>query len=164
MERRLNAFLGKMTEKEFLAGSSPGFESLPPIFRDLAQEEDEWLAGLGYSLIKNKHNRLDFDSGVNIKLDTLDPFVKARHRHNVFIRDHTLIRIRPTVYWKSHDGFGINPRLDVDYVLSQNFLTRWANSGNFSEKTKGVDWWSEFSLFQHLGKERGIVYTTKISR
>ncbi|PIE32070.1 hypothetical protein CSA56_16520 [candidate division KSB3 bacterium] len=163
MERRVNAFLGKIRVEEFLTDSSSMFEAMPSSFQSLAKKENDWLIGLGYSPIKNKRNRLDFDAGVNLKLDAFTPFLKTRYRYNLFMGPRVLLRIRPTGYWQSDDGFGTSLSSDLDFALSSASLMQWANFGNISEGTSGMHWWSEFNLFHHLGRGRGIVYSVKIS-
>ncbi|MCP4403058.1 MAG: hypothetical protein GY801_37850, partial [bacterium] len=162
-EHRLNAFVGRTSDEEMITGAASGFEGLPSIFQDLAEDNDEWLVGFGYSPVRDKHNRFDLDAGVNISSSKFEPFAKIRYRSNLFIGDKSLLRLRPTLYWKSEDGFGTSLRVDIDHVFNPDFLIRWASSGHYSETTEGVEWWSNLNLFQHLGTEKGLMYTVGLS-
>lgn len=146
-DHRVNAFFGRQNERDFVGGRTEGSRDLPEFFRDT--DDREWLIGLGYNPVGNFVKRVDFSVGVKLR-SPLEPFVAGRYRHNWFIGDDRLARLRNTAFWRNQHGFGNTLSLDLEQALGSRFLGRFTNSATYSESTEGIDWKSSATLYQGL--------------
>jgi len=155
MERRLEAFVGRDDEEDFVRDRNEGFalrSQFPALERD-----DRWVLGLGYGLPGSYRKRSDFRLGGKLGASP-ELFLQARHRQNWYLGDRTLWHFRETLFWTTRDGLGATTALDFDRVLTPNLLLRWGNIGTYSESTEGVDWRVTFILYQNLARGRAIAY------
>ncbi|MEM7482801.1 MAG: hypothetical protein AAF481_16630 [Acidobacteriota bacterium] len=155
LENRVNLFLGREDEEEFVQDRQQTFPIRSSVF-DL-ETEDRWLAGLGYSPPGKYTDRLDFRVGGRVK-SAPEIFLQGRLRRNYFVGANTVWRLRETVFYENRDGFGSTTSADLDYVLKPDLLLRWGNVGTFSEATTGLNWRSRVLIFQNLRKRKGIAY------
>lgn len=153
LDRRLNAFLGRDDEDDFVRGQADGF-GLRSSFFNLERDE-RWLAGLGYSLPGNDRQRVDFSVGARLR-SSPEVFVQGRLRRNHYFGDKTALRFRQVVFYQNRDGFGATTSLDIDRVLSTRTLFRWGSRVTRSEATDGADWRSAAILYQNLPGDRAI--------
>ena len=153
LEERAELFFGRDDDDSFVRDRTEGF-ALRSQFPQL-DDDDEWLAGLGYRLPGNRNFRSDFRVGVR-NLRTPRAFVRNRIRYNAYSTSRSVVHFRLTPFWNTLDGFGVSPGFDYSYVLSPTRLLRWGNAGTVSEKTEGLDWRSALILYQGLPQGRGV--------
>jgi len=146
LERRVRLFLGR-EDRDFTADRGEGFAVRSAVFG--LQEQDDWLAGLGYSPPGRYFQRVDFGVGMRVK-SASEVFVQTRYRRNIFAGDRDVWRFRETVFWENRDGFGTTTRLDWDRVLSPNRLLRWGNIGTVSQESEGLEWRSAIIVYHNL--------------
>jgi hypothetical protein len=153
LERRVNLFLGRDDEEEFVEDRREGAAIRSSVFG--LDTEDEWLAGLGYAPPGRWAAKLDFRVGGRVKTSP-EVFVQARYRRNAFIGEHMVWRLRETLFWDNRENFGATTSLDLDRVLTPNLVLRWGNVGTFSEATEGLAWRSAVVAYHHLGNARAL--------
>lgn len=159
-DEHVSAFAGRVGEEDFISDVEDEFDALPTRqFGNL--EEDSVLVGLGYSNPKRTGN--DFDASVGVRLRTpLDPFVRARYEFIRGFAEHYVFTARETLFWQNSEGFGSTTRFYLDRALSERFLVRWANLGKFTEETKGLEWYSQVTLFQSVNDRVGLAWQAQI--
>jgi hypothetical protein len=151
LEERFEAFVGRGDEDEFVEDRNEGF-ALRSQFAAIEQE-DRWVAGLGYGLPGSYEKRTDFRLGAKGG-QRPEVFAQGRHRRNWFVGDDSLWHFRQTFFWATRDGFGSTTALDFDHVLKPTLLFRWGNIVTFSEATDGLKWRVAGIFYQNL-KTRG---------
>ncbi len=151
LERRLRLFLGRDDEGEFVEDRREGFAVRSSVFG--LETEEKWLAGLGYSPPGRWANRFDVRVGGRVKTAP-EAFVQTRYRHNVFVGETTVWRLRETVFWENRQGYGSTTSVDWDRVLRRDLLFRWGAAGTYSESTEGVAWRSATLLYHNLRGSR----------
>jgi hypothetical protein len=160
LEKRANLFLGRDDVDNFLSDQNDSAEGLPGSFTD--SEEEEWLFGVGFAPVRGRRSRLSIEPGLRLKIP-LDPYVKVHYRYNLFVEPRrTQVRFRETLFWRKSDGSGFTSRVDVEYMLSQRFLTRLSASGTVGESRRGVDWYSGLRLYHYLGSGRALAYLVEV--
>lgn len=155
LENRLEAFFGRDESDDFLRDRNEGL-ALRSQFSQLIDEED-WIAGLGYSLPGTYRSKADFRVGGRGSTEP-EVFTQGRYRHNREIGRVAVLRFRDTVFWTNRDGFGTTAAVDLDRAVGRTLLFRWGSIGTWSESTDGVDWRSATVLYQNLQKRRAILY------
>lgn len=155
MEERLEAFVGREDQEEFIQDRNEGF-ALRTQFPGLEQDED-WIAGLGYGLPGDYRKRTDFRVGGKISTAP-EIFAQARHKRNWFVGTRNLLHARGTLFWTNRDGFGTTNSFDYDRVLTPKLLLRWGTVGTYSEVTRGIDWRSAMILYRNLRERRAVAY------
>ncbi|HLF57374.1 MAG TPA: hypothetical protein VI942_11065 [Thermoanaerobaculia bacterium] len=159
IDERLDAFVGRDDEDEFVRDRNEGF-ALRSQFRQFEDDDDRWVAGLGYGLPGTYEQRTDFRIGGKGGREP-EIFAQGRLRRNWFLGDRTLWHLRETLFWTNRENFGITSAIDFDRVLASNLLLRWANVGTFSEETEGLDWRIAVIVYQNLERRgRAIAYET----
>jgi hypothetical protein len=151
LKRRFNVFLGRDDRDEFVEDRGEGFAIRSSVFG--LESDEKWLAGLGYSPPGRFHSKVDFRVGARLKSES-EIFVQGRWRRNFFTSENNVWRLRETVFWENRDGFGSTTSLDLDHVLSKNFVLRWGNVGTVSEVTEGLSWRTATVLYHNLGGAR----------
>lgn len=152
---RYSAFVGRDNEDDFVRDRQEGFGMRSQMPR--VNDDDEWLAGLGYAFPGNERFSNDIRAGVrNVRHPRI--FVHSRMRYLAYSDDNDLIAMRLTPFWNTRDGFGITPGFDFSHVLTPALLFRWDNVGTLSQETDGFDWRSALILYQGLKKGRGLAY------
>jgi hypothetical protein len=159
-DERVSAFAGRVGEDDYVSDTEGDFDALPS--RQFGNLEDESvLLGLGYSSPKRTGN--DFDAGVGVRVDLpLDPYARARYEVVRAFGERYVFNARETVFWQNTEGFGTTTRINLDRVMSDRFLLRWSNLGKFTEETNGLEWYSQFTLFQSIGERTGLAWQAQI--
>lgn len=156
LEERLEAFVGRDDEDEFVQDRNEGF-ALRSQFQDL-ERNDRWVLGLGYGLPGSYAKKTDFRVGAKGGRSP-EIFLQGRHRRNWFVGERSLWHFRDTVFWTNRDGFGTTAALDFDHVLSPRVLMRLGTVGTFSEVTDGVDYRAVAVWYHNLSSSgRAMAY------
>jgi hypothetical protein len=161
LDERINAFIGRDDEEEFVRDRNEGF-ALRSQFRHFEDDDDRWVAGLGYGLPGLYKVRTDFRVGGKGGREP-EIFAQARLRRNFFIGDRSLWHLRPTGFWTNRKKWGTTMAIDFDHVLAPNVLFRWANVASWTEETEGLDWRVATVLYHNLeSKGRAVAYETYV--
>jgi hypothetical protein len=153
LKNRLNAFIGRDNENDFLRDRSEGF-ALRSQFPRLDDEEG-WLGGLGYGLPETDRLRSEFRVGVH-GLNPPKAFVQWRTRYNIYSDVNDVYYLRATPFWNSKDGFGLTTNFDMSHVLSPTRLIRLSTAATRSEATAGIDWRNAVIVYQNLRQGRAV--------
>jgi hypothetical protein len=94
-------------------------------------------AGLQYRLAKSDTSKVNliagFKGGPKGKLG-------GRYRYQVPFLKRNRFRFSEELFWIGGDGFGTLTRVDIDHSPDKSTLWRWANKGEYSEESNGVEW------------------------
>lgn len=155
MEDRLSAFIGRENDDDFIRGRDDNSE-LRSTFPTL-NDENEWLAGLGYSLPKTTRLKTSVRVGVR-GIGPPKLFVQGRLQYTLYSDANDVAYLRTTPFWNTQDGFGVTQSLDITHVLTQRHLLRWYTIGTMSERTEGLNWRNSLVLYHNLHHKRGLAY------
>ena len=151
LERRLKLFLGRGDRDEFVSDRREGLAVRSSVFA--VENEDRWLAGLGWSPPGRYKEKIDFRVGGNVS-SSPEVFIQGRYRQNVFVGEGSVWRLRETVFYENRDGFGSTTGIDFDHVLRNDVLFRFSNIGTWSEGSEGLEWRSTGVLYRNLLRSR----------
>jgi len=154
-EHRLSGFIGRNNEDDFVRDRLDN-SSLRGRFPRV-DSQDQWLAGLGYSLPNNHVLQTDIRAGVR-RLNNPEAFVQGRLRYNAYSDDLNLVHLRATPFWTTHEGFVFTVGADYSHVPNERLLLRWGNTGTVSENRQGLDWRSTLTLYQAVHERAGLAY------
>lgn len=128
-------------------------------FYDPARSDGDSSVALQYQIRDDEHHRLDLlvggKSGPKGK-------VGMRYRYQVPFMQRNRFRFSEELSWVGGDGFGTLSRFDIDHLLSQRTLLRWANRGEYSEESNGLEWSSRVAWVKRLDKRRAASVFTFI--
>jgi hypothetical protein len=85
--------------------------------------------------------------------------VRSRLQYTYKISDVSQLRCGETLFVKKFEGLGETTEIDLERLLNQKTLLRWANTGTFSYEIKGMEWGTELSLIRELSPRSGITFT-----
>ncbi len=155
-KRRAKLLFGRGDDRKLIEerGTNDA-DTLPSRFATV--EDTSWLLGLGYQ--KGGSLKRGFDTSLGVKIrNPPDPYGKLRYFQNWTVNDETLLRWRQTAFWTQRRGFGTTTNIDLDVLLGEHFMTRFANSGTVAEDRDGLDWNSSLTLYQGLSNRRALSY------
>ncbi len=155
INERFNLTIGKASRDEYVADEIGVFNPAVGAFSD--DDPAEWFAGVGYRAHRTRDSR--FDLGAGVKLESpLNPYANARYRHYIYGSPGVLLTLRTTAFVENDEGFGVTQAVDIDKVLSPEYLLRFSNSVRISEETRGVRWRLRPALYQTLDYRRAMRY------
>ena len=73
-------------------------------------------------------------------------------------REHYVFSARETLFWQNSEGFGTTTRATLDRVLTDALLLRWTNLGKFTEETRGLEWYTQLTLYQRVGPRTALAW------
>ncbi len=155
LEERASIFIGRDNEDNLVRDRAEGF-ALRSEFPQI-DDRDQFFAGFGYSLPRNRRFRTDIKVGVR---SISDPraFVQGRMEYLAYADDVKLVQFRLTPFYSTRDGLGVTPGVDISRVLTPRLLGRWSTVATYSDTTLGWDWRSALVLYQGFGWQRGLAY------
>lgn len=112
---------------------------------------------LRYEFLQTPRSQADIGTGVRVRL----PFVfytRARYRYTLPIGDNTQLRFWPTLFWRTHDGFGQSAAVDLEHRLAESTFFRWANSETISQESAGMEWNSEPGILHALEPGKAVTF------
>jgi hypothetical protein len=156
-KHRLSAFLGRDNFDDFVSDrqeTSNIRSSFPQM-----QDEDQWLAGLGYALPGTERFQSNLRLGVSGGITPPNLFVQNRNYFRLFADDRQIAYLRGTPFWEVEDGYGFTAGFNYSRILTRRLLARWNNVATASQRgADGVDWRSSTTLYQGLHGELGLAW------
>ncbi len=154
--KRLSAFIGRAPERAETRSRSSNFYT-DNLFSQ-ATDDDEWLVGLGYRVPRFEKFDTSAKAGVtSFSLPKL--FIQATGRV-VFHDTPTSLSdamIRP--FWTNRDGVGLTIQTSVSKALAaHDYIMRLAQVSSVTEKTKGLRWTANFTVFQRTSDTTGLAW------
>ena len=149
---RFQAFVGRVNPDEYVTERKPESGAVPRQFGPV--EEDATLLGIRYREPRQGSN-FEADAGLRIR-SPVDPFVKGSYRFTSGGSERTLFRFRETAFWENSEGFGVTSRVDIERVMKEVWLLRWALSGTFSQESEGVRGYTALTLLRGLPNRRAL--------
>ncbi|WP_428309400.1 hypothetical protein [Hydrocarboniphaga sp.] len=154
-KNQLSAFVGRENDEDFVRGRTDASE-LRGTFPTLS-EQNEWLAGLGYSLPDTRN----LQTSIRVGVRGLGPpmgFLQGRLRYTLYSDENDVAYIKSTPFWNTRDGFGVTQSFDYSHVLSRHYLARLYSVGTLSQHTVGLNWRNSAILYHNLEHKRGLAY------
>jgi hypothetical protein len=151
---RASLMIGRGDDQELIEERATQIDTVPGNFTRI--DDDSFLVGLGFASDK----RPGFKLSVGAKLRwPPEPYVKLRYRKHFALTQSTMLSLRPIVYWRSEEKLGTTLHVDLDQMLNEHLMLRWANFGNVAqEEVQGLEWESSLILFQALSNRRAMTY------
>jgi hypothetical protein len=128
----------------------PAEEHLETVFQDI-EDEIDLTAATRVVVAADEKKWLDFDVGIRLSTDEVEPFIKIRSR-TLYAGKKLGLRWTHFGFWESDDGFGTRGRIDVDYRLHRNCLGRFASEITWAEFTEEVEFVERISINHHNDK------------
>lgn len=113
---------------------------------------------LRYDIVRKPTLDIFLGAGVRLIIPP-EAFVRSRFQYTRKLSDVSLLRLGETLFVKKLDTLGETTEIDLERLLDQKTLLRWANSGTFSDEFNGLGWGSELSLIRELSPKSGITLT-----
>lgn len=159
-KQKLRLLVGRGNDREIVENRNDwSGRPIPEAFREV--DDSNWLMGLGYGKDTNLEQGWEFDAGIHVRSNP-DAVVKTVYRRDDPFGDDTLTRFRETLFWRASRGLGTTTQINLDHLLNERFMVRWANAGTVAEDTEGMDWYSSVTLYQNLPQQRGLGYTALV--
>lgn len=152
-EQRLSVYVGRENEQEFVRDRTEALALLSEF--PTVGDDDQWLAGLGYSRPSSRRLQTDLRVGL-ASVQHPRAFAQARGLLNVYADTRNLLYARSTLFVNTREGLGLTAGIEYNRVLRPRLLFRLKESGTVSQKSEGVEWISAAILYQKLEHERGI--------
>lgn len=155
--RRFNAIVGRGDPADFIDDrydSSPRFASF---YRGDAS--DEFLAGVAYRPEWTRSGSFSLGGGLSFS-DGVNPYVNFNYRYRHVSDDGKwMLGAYQTFYYQTgDDGFGSRTTFEPEYLISDNWLLRNYTVFELNQSILGLEWQTNFSLYQDLGRHRAIAY------
>lgn len=139
------------------AGADPEDDRVSP------GQQDRTEIGLRYIVRSKARSEFNVDAGVR---GGLPPkfFARARYIFTRPLTDSSLARLTETAFWRSDDdGFGLDNRLDWEWLFDPLTLVRWTGAATISQDTDGVDWETRLTGFHQLSDHSAIRLETGVN-
>jgi len=154
VRERASLMIGRGDEEELIEErTTTGADSIPGNFNRI---DDSFLVGLGFG--SKSRPGFKFSVGAKVRAPP-EPYVKLRYGKQFAFTESTLLRLRPIAYWRSEEKLGATLHVDIDQMLNEHMMVRWANYGNVAqEEVDGLEWESSLFLFHALSNRRAMTY------
>jgi hypothetical protein len=152
INERFHAFIGRVNREEYVTERELGSGAFARQYGPV--DDDQTLFGIRYREPR-QGGRFEADAGLRLA-SPLDPFVKGSYRFSRGSSETTLFGLRETVFWQNTEKFGLTSRIDVERILKDVWLLRWALSGTISERTEGVRGYTALTMMRGLPNRRAV--------
>lgn len=149
---RFQAFLGRVNPDEYVTERRPQSGAFPRQYGPV--EEDATFLGIRYRQPR-QGSHFEANAGLRIR-SPLDPFVKASYLFISGDTEHTMVRFRETAFWENSEKLGFTSSVDIERVLQDAWLLRWAMSGTISQRTEGVRGYTAFTVLRGLPNRQAL--------
>lgn len=154
LRNRLSAFIGREPDDDYISGRSDSLalrEEFPVL-----EDEDRWLAGLGYELPTGYRLRSSLRVGANHIESNPYIFVRNRFYWNALITPSYVLNLRFIPFWTNQDDLGYTVGFDFAMPLSAVTLYRMDLVGTQSGNTEEYAWRWTNVIYRSLGPEVGL--------
>lgn len=153
LERKFHIFVARENPQEYIQDR---MESLALRSQFLNVEtQEQWAAGLGYSLSESESQATTFRLGLNLSTAP-KVFTQVRYRRDFTLSERVKLYFHETLFWTNRDGFGATTDVAVDRVLTPTLMSRFDTVGTISQSTSGVDWRTSYTLYHSLAHLKAI--------
>jgi hypothetical protein len=149
---RFQAFIGRVNRDEYVTERRPESGAFARQYGPT--EEDTTLLGIRYREPR-QGSHWEADAGLRIR-SPIDPFVKGGYRFTSGDSEHTLFSFRETAFWENSEGFGFTSRVDIERVLADVWLVRWALSGTVSQESREGRGYTAFTVLRGLPNRQAL--------
>jgi len=153
VQNHLSAFVGRENADDYARDRTEGFDVRSQYFG--LEDNNSWLAGLGYSAPSFRGIDSDFQIGVR-GLGPPQLFIRNRFRYRAFSTATDLMVLKATPFWNTDDKFGLTLNADWAHVINDKLIFRWNTYSTRSESTDGASWYSGVALYRRTGDQRGF--------
>jgi len=154
LNKRLNAFIGRVDREEYVSERAQQSGALPRQYGPPAEEQT--LAGIVYRTPSKQGSHFDAGAGIRLR-SPLDPYVKGSYVYERGKSETGLIALRQTLFWQNSEQAGFTSRIDLERVVSDNWMLRWTTSGTISQESSGVFGYSSIMALCGLPNRRAFV-------
>jgi hypothetical protein len=145
-ERSAYLFVGRDDPREAVR-DTPQARSGQQQLEPSRMEERSFLAGLGFSLLKD----IDVRIGVSAQFK---PYVQARHtRVWALAPTHSLV-FRETLFLTRSDRLGSTTALSYAWQMRPELELRWINAATITQVSKNFEWSSTLGAYRSFGGQR----------
>lgn len=156
---RAKVYLPKLEEKLSLIVNDRDNEELgsidEPIESITSSDDNQFSAAVNYE--SEEYFRSKFDTRIGLD-SSLESFFIFKHRLSMFKGETTSLTNFNDLFWKEEEGFGVNPRFELDKILDKDHLIRWQYSYLKAEKRLGNEWSNRFSFITKISEENWLSY------
>lgn len=124
------------------------------------EERGDDQVGLQYVLKERRRHRFDLFGGVRAGLKAK---AGVRYRFQYAPSESFFHRFSEELAYDQDDKAISTTRLDLNYLLDDNSMTRWGNRLRYGEETDGVEWRSQLSWRERISDRRAITYFVGIN-
>jgi hypothetical protein len=117
-------------------------------------------AALNYESDRYQNSKFDTRVGIN---SSFDSYALIKHSYQISQTAEHLFRNYNYLFWREGLGYGINPKIEFDKVLSENLLFRWKYSIMRAEKSLGNEWHNSLSILNRYSEESWLSYDFSIN-
>jgi hypothetical protein len=121
-----------------------------------AERDQRTRLGLRFIASADTRSQLDIDGTIGVAGGGLNPRLRTRYRYVQGLSETTLARATQSAFWERDQGFGVQSRLDWEWLPSRDSLVRWTGRGTYSEASEGVDWRTSLIGFQQLDSRTAV--------
>jgi len=147
LEERVNIFVGRGDGRDAVQDREQRGVVRQPGIRE---EEDRWIAGLGFLPFERWADAADFRVGVRPATAPV-LFAQARFQQKPASGPWSELTVRQTVFWENRDGFGVTGGADYHQLVGTRHLLHWEAIGTYSQATEGAEWRSEVTAWRRFG-------------
>jgi len=151
-ENRFSAIIGRTSVDDFNFGDDNYRRA--SIFSS-AQDDREWILGLGFNPSQGETSRLRFSAGIRRGLQG-DLYTQGRYIYQQRLTDSQQLRSRTSLFWRDSDGFGVYQGLDWEFSPDPSWLARWAVDVTRAERVDGYRWGASTAIYHVYAEERAI--------
>ena len=157
LNRRLNLTVERDDERQVLTGQTG--ETAPALESAVSARDDATTVSLGYEARRALDRLLDFRLGIRANQGKPNPYVRSRYRREYARDENSVWRFSQSLFYRHVEGFGETTLLDYEFILSRDWLLRWANSGTVSQVTQGMAWQTAGDLGHALSPTESLRFT-----
>jgi hypothetical protein len=168
---RANLVLSKISERLRLtvSGDNTPVPPTPSLPEDPGNPGFDRTAGntrlvnteLRYGLVKTPSMDLFLGAGIQLVLPPR-VFARSRFQYTHHLSDVSLVRFGETFFVRTPDGPGETTEFDLERLLDQKTLLRWASVATASYGIRGIEWGSELSMIHELSPLSAITVLTGV--
>ena len=157
INERLRLVISGESEPEPLSSSLPQDPGNPGFDRN-SQSMHVVNSELRYGFFQTASLNMFLGAGVRLILPP-EAFMRGRLQYTYKISDASQLRCNETLFVKNFEVFGATTEINLERLINQKTLLRWASTATLSDEIKGMEWGSELSLIRELSSRSAMTLT-----